>query len=320
MFILVNLIRNELLKIFKRTGTYVMIGLIILLTIAAGGIIKYLDNGNEQLETNGWKVELKKQNEAYEKDIEEFGYNQTLVTNLERSVAINEYRIKHDIPPTEEYSVWGFVGDMTPIIDLVGMFTIIIAAGIVASEFSWGTIKLLLIRPIKRGKILVAKYMTVLIFGAMLLTILFVFSAIVGTIMFGTPETSVPHLVYMNNQVIEQPMGVYLFILYGLKSIGMIMLATMAFMISAAFRNNSLAIGLSLFLLLMGGSITELIALKFDWAKYILFANTDLMQYFDGIPPVEGMTLTFSIIMLIVYFAIFQFVAFYIFKKRDVAA
>ncbi len=60
--------------------------------------------------------------------------------------------------------------------------------------------------------------------------------------------------------------------------------------------------------------------MKFTWAKYILFANTNLMQYFEGAPMVEGMTITFSIIMILVYFVIFQFLAFYVFKKRDVAA
>ena len=58
----------------------------------------------------------------------------------------------------------------------------------------------------------------------------------------------------------------------------------MAFMISAVFRNSSLAIGLSIFLMMTGGELTGMFAMKFQWAKYVLFANTDLMQYFDGVP------------------------------------
>jgi ABC-2 type transport system permease protein len=100
----------------------------------------------------------------------------------------------------------------------------------------------------------------------------------------------------------------------------MLMLATMAFMISAVFRNSSLAIGLSLFLMFMGGQVTRLISMKFDWAKYSLFANTDLLQYFEGVPMVQGMTLGFSIMMIFIYFLFFQALAFYVFKKRDVAA
>jgi ABC-2 type transport system permease protein len=69
-----------------------------------------------------------------------------------------------------------------------------------------------------------------------------------------------------------------------------------------------------------GGQFTALLSMKFAWAKYILFANTNLMQYIEGTPLLEGMTMSFSIIMLIIYFVIFQFLAFYVFKKRDVAA
>ena len=71
----------------------------------------------------------------------------------ERHIAINEYRIKHNISPHEEYSIWSFVNDISRMIDFVGIFIITIAAGIVASEFNWGTIKLLFIRPIRRSKI-----------------------------------------------------------------------------------------------------------------------------------------------------------------------
>jgi ABC-2 type transport system permease protein len=94
----------------------------------------------------------------------------------------------------------------------------------------------------------------------------------------------------------------------------------MAFMISSVFRNSSLAIGLSLFLLFTGAQFTVLLSIKFSWAKYILFANTDLMQYVDGTPMMEGMSMAFSVIILLIYFIVFQFLAFFVFKKRDVAA
>ena len=84
-------------------------------------------------------------------------------------MAINQYRIDNNISPYEEYSIWSFVRDTSNIIQFVGMFSIIIAGGIVASEYNWGTIKLLLIRPIDRGKILVSKYMAVIAFSLMLL-------------------------------------------------------------------------------------------------------------------------------------------------------
>lgn len=317
---MLNLIRNELLKLFRRAGTYVMISIVVLLIIGAGVIIKFVGTVEDSPADEVWKAQLAEQTEYHKTELEEFPDNTPYATHLERSIAINDYRIANNLTPFEKYSMWGFVNDVTPIIDIIGMFTIVVAASIVASEFGWGTIKLLLIRPISRTKILASKYFTVLIFGGLLLLTLYVLSVVLGAILFGAPDVAAPHLTYMNGKVTEQPMGLYLFVLYGFNSISMIMLATMAFMISAAFRNSSLAIGLSLFLLLMGNSITQIVALKYEWAKYILFANTDLMQYFDSVPLVEGMTLPFSVMMLIIYFVVFQFFAFYIFKKRDIAA
>ena len=319
---MLNLVQNEWMKIFKRPGTYVMIGLIILMTTVAGGFSKYQESRGTVPDNSDWKRGLQLQNESNKKELEEIGDSASpeVKEYYKREIAINDYRMEHDISPNQDYSIWGFVNDISQAIEFVGLFTIIIAAGIVASEFNWGTIKLLLIRPIKRGKILASKYLTVLLFGLFMLSLLFIYSAVLGAVLFGFPETSAPYLNYYKGNITEQNMFVHLLITYGLKSVNMLMLATMAFMISAAFRNSSLAIGLSLFLLFMGGQVTLLISMKYEWAKYILFANTDLLRYFEGTPMIEGMTLGFSIIMLIIYFLLFQVIAFYVFKKRDVAA
>jgi ABC-2 type transport system permease protein len=315
-----KLVQNELMKMFKRSGTYVMIGLLLLMVSVAGGVLKYQENKAEETDNQNWKQTMQIEIDESKNQLKEMGNApKDQIAYVERDIAVKEYRIEHNISPYEEYSVWGFVGDAANMIQFAGLFAIIIAAGIVASEFNWGTIKLLLIRPIDRGKILASKYLAVIVFTFMLLSLLFVFSSLLGLILFGTPEMAVPYLNYFDGKLTEQSMALHLIILYAMKSINMMMLVTMAFMISAVFRNSSLAIGLSIFLMFTGGQLTGLLAVKFDWAKYILFANTDLMQYFEGIPMVEGMTLPFSIIMIIVYFVLFQFLAFMVFKKRDVA-
>lgn len=319
---MLKLIQNELVKIFKRPGTYVMIGLLILMASVAGAFTKYQESGGTVPDNSEWVKGLQMENASLQKQIEELEGQIPIeqIDYFKQQIAVNEYRIEHELSPNVDYSVWEFVADALPIIDFAGMFTIIIAAGIVASEFNWGTIKLLLIRPISRGKILAAKYITVLLFALVVIAVSFGYSTLLGFVLFGGPETVNPYLNFYQGTVTEQSMFVHLLKSYGLNSIGMLMLATMAFMISAVFRSSSLAIGISLFLMFTGGQFTSLIAMKYDWAKYILFANTDLTQYFEGYPLVEGMTLPFSITMLVIYFAIFQLLAHYVFKKRDVAA
>ncbi len=313
-----KLIQNEWVKIFRRSGTYVMIGLLILAIGVFAGFSKYEDNKKDS--NNGeWKTALQAQNAQLNQQLKEDGGPKQYKDSLKHDIAINDYRISENIPPNDGMTVWQFVEQSTNFISFIGLFTIITAAGIVASEFSGGTIKLLLIRPISRLKILASKYATIILFGLTLLGILFVFSTLLGFILFGSSASDI-HLAYLDGKVLEQSMSLYLIKVYLLSSVGILMLATFAFMISSVFRNNSLAIGISLFLFFSGTTLTQLLAFKYDWAKYILFANTDLKMYTSGTPMIDGMTMSFSIVVLAVYFVLFNVLSFVIFNKRDVAA
>ncbi|MFI8685527.1 ABC transporter permease [Rossellomorea sp. NPDC077527] len=316
---MLSLIRNEWIKIFKRVGTYVMLGLLILIIGVTGAFTKYSDMKAKEMDN--WKQELSAQVESDKQMLgENPELNKFIKKDTERRIAINEYRIENDIEPKVQETTWTFVETNANIVLVVGLFAIIVAAGIVASEFSWGTIKLLLIRPISRTKILLSKYVTVILYGMSMLLLLFVVSLLLGLILFGGTDQST-HLAFVDGKVVEQNIVGYLIKTYLLQTINIVMMATMAFMISAVFRSSSLAIGISLFLLFVGGNATSLLALKFDWAKYSLFANTDLTQYTGFTPPlVDGMTMGFSITMLVIYFIIFQALAFLVFNKRDVAA
>ncbi|MFN2746813.1 ABC transporter permease [Bacillus sp. z60-18] len=311
-----KLIVNEWIKIFSRKGTYVMIGILLLSVIGLGILAK--TSGVADPNTD-WKKELAQENANMKEQLKGVN-NPTLEKNYERSIAINEYRIKHDMPEDGKYSAMSFINDAGDVISLTGLFVITVAAGIVANEFSWGTVKLLVIRPISRFKILLAKYITVLLFGLALLVILYASAGITGLALFGAGDGSQVHLAYVDGSVEEKNLLLHLGVGYLMKSISLLMMATMAFMISAVFRNSSLAVGISIFLLAVGGTATNLLSLKFDWVKYILFANTDLSQYFAGEPLVSGMTLGFSVTVLAVYYIIFQVLAFGVFTKRDIAS
>ncbi|KIL44507.1 ABC transporter permease [Jeotgalibacillus soli] len=313
---MLKLIQNEWMKLLNRPGTYVMLGLMILAIAALTAFSVYT---NSTIETNDsdWRVALEAENEGLRQSIEEGG-DAFYVQESERQLALNEYRLANDVQPSEGTTVWSYLESNSYLISLVGLFAIIVASGVVAGEFSWGTIKLLMIRPIARWKILLSKFITVASYGIAMIGILFVLSMIIGFIFFDS--ASMIHLSYQDGAVQEGNMILYLMRMYLLSSVDAIMLTTMAFMISAVFRNSSLAIGISLFLYFIGGTVTGILAMWFDWTKYILFANTGLVMYELGTPLVEGMTLTFSLIVLAVYFTIFIVLAFSIFTKRDIAS
>ena len=311
-----KLIQNENMKIYRRVSTWIMLVILIAVAVVVGIVMNSTasDSVDEQ-----WKQNLQQQNEVYKTDLANEDLPDMVKDISERELAINEYRLEHDIAPMETRSTWNFMTVAAEIVSLITLFTIVVGASSVASEFTWGTIKLLLIRPVSRAKILLSKYLATILFALFSLVLLFAVSFLVGSIFFGIGG-STPHLVYRDGAVHEVHMVSHILGIFGLKSINLIMMSTFAFMISTIFRNSGLAIGLAIFLMFAGVNVTALLATKFDWAKYILFANTDLSQYLTGYVLVEGMTMTFSVIMLIIYFVIFNALTWFVFTKRDVAA
>ncbi|WP_345240723.1 ABC transporter permease [Pontibacillus salipaludis] len=313
---MMNLIQNEHMKLYKRLGTWVMIGLILFAVLGLGGFTAFIMESNEN--TN-WKENLQTENAQLQKQLEESPLKGAGATYVQKQVAINEYRIDQDIPPVESQSVLGFMMDATNFTGIIALFTIVVASSMVASEFSWGTIKLLLIRPVSRTKMILSKYITTILFALFSLVLLFVFSFLVGSILYGVEGVDQPYLVYNNGSVEETNMIAHIIQLFGFNSVDLLMMVTLAFMISTVFRSSSLAIGIAIFLLFTGPQLTQLLS-SYEWVKYVLFANTNLQQYTNGTPLVEGMTMTFSITVLLVYFVIFTTLTWVVFKKRDVAA
>ena len=206
--------------------------------------------------------------------------------------------------------VFSFLTMSANLSGLVFLFSVIVAGDIVASEFTWGTIKLLLIRPATRSKILAAKYVSVVLVLTAFMLFLLIIAYFVGLLFFG-----------LSGAVSSGESFPDILLSYGIKWIDLLMYVTLAFMISAAFRSSSLAIGLSICLMFTANTIVLILAqFKYTWVKYILFANTDLSPYlFGGKPTIAGMTLGFSVTMLVLYWILFYAVSWLLFTKRDVA-
>ena len=313
---MINLIRNENMKISRRISTWIMVGALILIIIVAGLLYRF---AMPQGDSTGWKEDLTKQNQSSQTMINTAGIPQNTKEIYVKQIKINEYSIKNDIQPVQANTLWGFVNLSSGFIMFISLFAIIIGSGIVASEFSGGTIKLLLIRPSKRWKILVSKYLTVILYALFMLILAFSFSFLLGGILFSFKGVNQPFLKYANGGVQEVNMVAHIIGIYALKSVNLVMMVTLAFMISTVFRNSGLAIGIGVFLLTMGSFVTNILAQLFTWPKYILFANTDLTQYTTGNPLINGMTMSFSVTMILIYFVIFNMISFLGFTKRDVS-
>ncbi|PSL44561.1 ABC-2 type transport system permease protein [Salsuginibacillus halophilus] len=312
----INLLKNEHMKLFKRTGTMVMVAVMLLAVLGAGAVSKFMINPDTQ---SDWQAELEAENIQFENMLDESNQTSAEQERMQEQLALNNYRLENNKPPVNSETLWGFMIDASNLTGLAALFTIVAASSILAHEFSQGTIKLLLIRPVKRSKILQSKYVTAMMFSGMLLVLIFAFSFLTGSLLFGFHGIDQSHLVYQEGRVVEQPMFMYVAQLFSLNSVEVLMMGTFAFMVAAIFKNSSFAIGISIFLLFTGPQLVQVLN-DYGWAKYILFAHTNLQQYIHGTPIVEGMTFSFSISMLVIYFVIFLTLAWISFEKRDVTA
>ncbi|MGG1514012.1 ABC transporter permease [Paenibacillus oryzisoli] len=315
MIRLLNLILNEQMKMYGRVRTWILAILLVLIVVTSA----ILSHSNHRAADDDWKKRAADTIQHNQTELASSDLPEKFKQQMREESALQQYMLDHNYPPTDN-TLWSGTLSAAGLILLVTLFTVIIAGDVVAGEFTWGTIKLLLIRPASRSKILLSKYLSTLIFALTLLVLLFLSALVVNGVLYGFDAISLPHLtVDKQAQVHEKNMLLYVFATYGLKLVELVMIVTLAFMISTVFRSASLAIGLSIFIMFAGQSLTYLF-LQYTWGKYFLFANTDLTPYLEGQPLAEGMSLGFSITMLLVYFIVFNALSWEIFRRRDVAA
>lgn len=333
---LLKLIYNELIKIFLRRSTWVMFAIIIILVIGSAILNYKMPKDNFQANADeDWRIQLEQENEKIMEAQKKLEQSEDIHDEIwmdfdMEKYEINSFYLKENLKPAK-FGAWAFVHDVEFILSFITLFTIIIAANIVSVEHQWGTIKLLLIRPIHRQTIWFSKFLSMLGFAIITVIFLFLFSFLTGLLFFGLESGSNPHAIifdlndtmrgvtiseeYSYLKYASLPMTILKG--YSFHLVILVMMASFALMISTIFKNNALAIGVAIFLMFAGNSIVLFLE-DYSWAKYILFANIDLSQYVNNNPMFEGMTLKSSIIVLLIHFVLFISISSIIFVKRDI--
>ncbi|GAE07334.1 ABC transporter, ATP-binding protein [Paenibacillus sp. JCM 10914] len=190
---------------------------------------------------------------------------------------------------------------------LSAIFTVMIASDIMAGEFTGGTIKLLLIRPWSRGKILMSKLIAFTMFG-LLCAIITAAVGIVSSMLF-----------FAGSQVPSELAGQaasHALLLLLTDTIQVLVIALIAFMLSTVFRSGGLSIGLSLLVLFTKDLIGFIFSPeRYGWAKYLLFQHTDLSVYIRSSVGPGGVSLGFSVTMLALYSLLFVLISWLAFAR-----
>jgi ABC-2 type transport system permease protein len=313
---MIALIQNELMKIFGKMASWIFMIVIVLAVLIAG--IIYMKFSGEP--NPNWRQDIQAEITMLENQLPSAPEEEKPL--IQTQIDQNQEYLDKDIDPTAKTN-WHFMNDVViGVSSLVTLFVVVVGSANVAAEFSDGTIKQLLIRPHRRWSILLSKYIAVIIYALLLVATLVVSGYIIGLILFGSGDFNMKIFEVTLEGRKEAIVGTQFFLkmLYYLPSLLIIM--SIAFMLSTLFKSQALAVGIGIFVLFFSstlGGIILMLADKYVWAKFLIFPHLDLTVYALQERILEDITLPFSLSILALYYGIFMIITFFFFQKRDIS-
>jgi ABC-2 type transport system permease protein len=325
---LINLVYNEMMKIVRKKRLFVIATIIaVLVVLFTYAQMKRVQTLQEQLGTTDWRAQLQQQIIDTQNRLNSSGLSEEWRKFLQIRLKQQQYYLDHDINPSAPGAPSFMRMFAENSIDLfIPLMVMVIAADLVSSEASGGTIKLLLTRPVKRWKILLSKYIAMILSVSFTLLVLGGISYFVSGVVFGFGGWTMPLLTGFSVQGEELDttnvhllsQWKYLLMEFGLVWFVSIIVGTLTFMLSVLMRSTAAVMGIMLAALISGAILSNMVS-SWESAKYLFMVNLRLTDYVSGMaPPIEGMTLGFSLTVLAVWGLVALMVSFLVFTKRDV--
>ncbi|HWO95063.1 MAG TPA: ABC transporter permease [Bacillus sp. (in: firmicutes)] len=325
---MINLLQNEMIKLVaKKRIVVVTVIMAVLIAMFTYAQYKETERLKEKLGTTDWRTSLQQQIVDTQNRLSGSRISDEWRKQLQIRVTQQQYYLDHNINPAEPGAptfVRVFVENSIQL--LLPLMIMVIAADLVSSEHSIGTVKLLLTRPVKRWKILLSKYIT-LVFSVSLIMLLFgLLSYLISGLVFGFKGWVAPVLTgftieggELNTSAVHLvPQWQYLLMEFGLTWFVSLVVGTFSFMLSVLIRSTAAGMGVMLACLISGTILSSMVS-SWESAKYLFMVNLDLTAYLRGAaPPIEGMSLGFSLAVLSIWGAAALFVSFIVFIRQDV--
>lgn len=322
------LVQNEMLKMIKKKRFLVIVLiLLVLIPMFTYAQMKSAQQLRKQFGTDDWRITTQ------QKIVD---YTNTLASNRVPEewkkwrivqIQLMQHALDHDINPQEPNGVTFTRDFMHNAVSLfIPLLIAVIATDIVSGEHSSGTIKLLLTRPVQRWKILTSKLIALFLFVSLTILVTGIFSYLISGLVFGYKGWSVPVLTGFQligsdvdfSYVHVVPQWLYLFMEFGLAWFTCIVVACLSLMVSVLFRSTAAGMGIMMAALISGTILVNMIS-SWKSAKYLFMVNLETISYLTGsLPPVEGMNLSFSLMVLFVWALLVLAVSYIVFIRKDV--
>ena len=198
----------------------------------------------------------------------------------------------------------------------IPFFIALVAGDQVAGEATAGTLRMVLIKPPSRSKILAAKMVISLVYTVMLVLCLAVLSLGLGAIIFGVGDLLVREqglLILSKQQALNR-----FFIAYPLAMLAMSVIAALALLFSVLVENAIGPIIGTMAVVVVSIIISETPISLFDKISPFLFTSHSKVWQMAFLDPVPLSDILVSVLYLLIYIVLFFGAAFIIFQRRDV--
>mgnify|MGYP003293573317 CR=1 FL=1 len=278
----------------------------------------YLNNALEKYQENYKIVEHYQSSNQSRTHNEELTYRKSLAT-----MKINQYIIEHKQNINQEnnlnYQLRTIIEDYEIFFVIL---ILILSSTILCNEFKEGTIKLLLIKPYSRGKILLSKYFTIVLVTEISILFLIAIQLLIGGVVFGLDSFDLPIVVYDFNKskLIEYQVISYMLIRIIAKMPFLLLLMTISLGIALVSNSSILALTIPLMIYMFNPSLENLmLEHQLTSMKYLVNMNWDLQDYlFGNLNEAEFMKFQNSLIIIIIYFVCLWILTIQIFKKKNI--
>ena len=194
----------------------------------------------------------------------------TVQYSLDNKIPLSDY-----VQNSTKSTVYGSLGTAAAITVIV---MIIITVTLIAGEYSNGTIRLLLIRPRTRSKIIISKFLALMTCAILISIVGFVLVYGISIALFGVSDAFVPELMYSSG-VIEVPALVYGALKLILPLFSGIFIISIAFMMATATEKIAVAAVLP-FIVDMFSGVVQTLALslieKFSFLRFTVLPYLNL--------------------------------------------
>lgn len=325
-----DLVSIENKKLWKRLSSKIMFLLVILLIIGVPCMMKVYESTQPKqkapTQEANWKNSVKQDLTQQEQSLAqaEKSSSKTMrmsIGSLKKTVAEDKYQLEHNIAPASSESIWDTMIMLNNDVgygSIIALMLIIACTTLVAGEFSEGTMKMMISRPYSRREILSAKLLVSILYGLTLLVSTIVLSFVMSGLLFGFNGLSSKSMLWTGSKIIYMPGIAKILCIFGIDFLTVIFYTIFAFALSTLTRSRSISTGFSVFMLIAGSSLVQLVGVFFSFGKYLPFAVTDFNSTIAYGAKLEGVTLSFSLIMSAIYLVILVVAGYMAFEKRDI--